>query len=279
MYAEIDAELKKIIAQDNEAYEETDLWIKENKKLSKEEKTVTDATLPLRILDRLSTVQKAYEDYLFSHPDSFEGRLAYASFLADSGKDNEAAKQWKKMLEEHPNNAVLWNNMGNFFGQKGDAIQAFPYYEKAIELSPKEPLYAKNLGLVVYVFRQEAMDYYQLKEQQAIQLAQALFERALLQNPKDFVLATQLSQTWYYIKPFCAEKSMSAWQKAYSLASDDAERQGIMLHYARIELLRGNKEKADNILKEITLPIHQASVDELRKDFNIKTEENKTSKK
>lgn len=260
--SQIDPALQKIIDLDNETQAETDKWIQDYNKLNTTNE-VTDATLPLRILDRLDTVQQAYEEYLFTHADSLEGRLAYASFLADSGKDNDAAREWMKLRDQYPNNPVLWNNMGNYFGQKGDAANAFPNYEKAIELAPKEPLYTKNLALVIYIFRQEAMDYYHLNEQQTVLLAQALFQRTAQIASNDFVLATLLAQTWYNIQPFQAAKARKDWEKAYALASDDAERQGVQIHYARVAMLDNDLDTAEKELAQVTFSGHQESKTEL----------------
>ena len=253
---ELDPALQRIIDMDNEAQAKADIWIREHEELNKE-KPFQDDTLPMRIRDRLDSVEKAYQDYLFSHSENMEARLAYASFLMDTGKDNEAAKEWLRLKETHPGHPVLLNNLGNYFAQKGDAPEAFPYYEEAMASAPREALYVKNLASVVYVFREEAMAYYRLKPQQALLLAQALYRKALLLKPDDFIARTALAQTWYYLTPFEPEKALADWKKAYELASDDSERQGILLHYARVAILSEKFDEAEKQLEEITYARHQ----------------------
>ena len=267
----IDPELQKIIDQDNEAQIEVDKWIKDYQALNRTN-AVQDATLPLRIRERFDSVKSAYEDYLFTHSTNMEARLAYASFLTDIGQDNDAAREWLKLQKQHPDNPVLWNNLGNYFAQKGSAKDAFPYYEKAIELAPKEVLYLKNLANVVYIFRQEAMEYYSMNEQQTIRLAQAFYQKAKLLQPDDFVLATSLAQTWYYITPFNSKQARAAWEKAYEMASDDSERQGILLHYARVAILDERFDEALQWLDQVTYSQHQKLKQQLLENLEKRRE-------
>lgn len=264
---ELDPALQRIIDQDNQAQAQADLWIREHQELNKE-KPFQDDTLPLRIRDRLASVEKAYEDYLFGHPESMEGRLAYASFLMDIGRDNDAAREWLRLKEKHPDSPVLLNNLGNYFAQKGEALEAFPYYEAAIAKAPQEPLYVKNLASVVYIFREEAFTYYHLKPQAALLLAQALYRKALLLAPDDFILRTALAQTWYYLSPFKPEKALADWKKAHALAADDSERQAVLLHYARVAILAGDFEEAQKQLEAVTFPQHQELKETLLKNLD-----------
>lgn len=267
--ADIEPELQKIIDKDNQAQAEVDKWIRDQMTLNKDsEIQMDDPTLPLRVRDHFSEIKQLYEDYLSTHPDSMQGRLAYASFLSDIGNENDATVQWNKLIEKHPQNPVLWNNLGNSFAQRSAPEKAFSYYEEAIRLAPKEPLYVKNLAAVVYLFRREAMDYYLLNELQAIQLAQTLYEKAALMDPDDFVLATQLAQTCYYTIPFDAAKARAWWQKAYELASDEPERQGVILHFARIAILNNQFDEAQKQLDLITYKDYLPLKERLRENLN-----------
>lgn len=112
------------------------------------------------------------------------------------------------------------------------------------------------------------MAYYRLKPQQALLLAQALYRKALLLKPDDFITHTALAQTWYYLTPFEPEKALADWKKAYELASDDSERQGILLHYARVAILSGKFDEAEKQLEEITYAKHQELKKTLLQNLN-----------
>jgi len=263
-----DEQLRKIMEKDEDAQAEADKWILEYRDLNRTN-AVEDATLPVRILDLFSSVQIAYEEYLFSHGDSLEGQLAYASFLADIGKENDAVTVWLAQAKKYPENPVLWNNIANHYAQAEYPEKSFDYYEKAIQLAPMEPLYLSNLATVVYVFRDESMKHYQLSEQQVLRFAQSLYRKAYFLK-KNFVLATQIAQTWYFIEPFRYDMAMTDWKKAYLLASDDAEREGVLLHFARVNVIARKFTEAEGYLENVKYPAHQQVVTELREEISRK---------
>ena len=259
--ADIEPELQKIIDKDNQAQAEVDKWIRDQMTLNKDsEIQMDDPTLPLRVRDHFSEIKQLYEDYLSTHPDSMQGRLAYASFLSDIGNENDATVQWNKLIEKHPQNPVLWNNLGNSFAQRSAPEKAFSYYEEAIRLAPKEPLYVKNLAAVVYLFRREAMDYYLLNELQAIQLAQTLYEKAALMDPDDFVLATH---GWKKVSSSRLFDTLSFFaNKGLRVLATNIQKDG-MLSSPDFELYSIVKQKFPNIILQASGGI--ASYDDIQK--------------
>jgi len=99
-------------------------------------------------------------------------------------------------------------------------------------------------------------------------LAQALYRKALLLAPDDFILRTALAQTWYYLSPFEPEKALADWKKAHALAADDSERQAVLLHYARVAILAGDFEEAQKQLEAVTFPQHQELKETLLKNLD-----------
>lgn len=116
------------------------------------------------------------------------------------------------------------------------------------------------------------MEYYSMNEQQTIRLAQAFYQKAKLLQPDDFVLATSLAQTWYYITPFNARQARAAWEKAYEMASDDSERQGILLHYARVAILDEQFDEALQWLDQVTYSPHQKLKQQLLENLEKRRE-------
>src|SRR6478752_2505613 len=58
-----------LIAKDDEAHEQVDVWIEENNRAKAKGTAVPDADLNKRILQRLEPVKKAYEEFLQKYPD------------------------------------------------------------------------------------------------------------------------------------------------------------------------------------------------------------------
>src|SRR2546423_12415609 len=94
----------------------------------------------------------------------------------------------------------------------------------------------------------------------------ALYAKAQALDPTNFVLATDIAQTYYGIKPpstgneeadararqKLAKDALAAWQKAFALARDEIERQGILMHFARVQIDAGMYNDARKNLSAVT---------------------------
>jgi tetratricopeptide (TPR) repeat protein len=248
----VEKEYLKLLADDDAAQRDADRWINDNKKFEEQGAGVTQATLKLRILQRLEPVGEAYEEFLKRHPDHARARLAYGSFLGDIGKEDEAMQQWEKARELDPKNPAVWNNLANYYGHSGPVIKAFEYYEKAIALNPHESVYFQNFATTVYLFRLDATNYFKIDESKVFDKALDLYRRALQLDPKNFPLATDLAQSYYGIKPMRFDEAMAAWRAAENIANDTIEREGIYLHYARLQINAGKFDDARKNLNAVT---------------------------
>lgn len=248
----IELELRRIMILDDEAQDEVDRWIKENNAFKAEGAGIGDATLNARILQRLESVKKAYDQFLEKHPKHARALLAYGSFLNDIGEDFEAMQRWEKSREMDPSNPAAWNNLANYYGHRGPIRKAFDYYAKAIELNPKEPIYYHNFGTTVFLFRKDAQEVFQIDEQKVFDKALGLYSQALKLDPKNFPLASDVAQTYYGIKPVRFKEALAAWEYALGLASDSVEREGVYIHFARLKIQAGDFDGARAHLASVT---------------------------
>jgi tetratricopeptide (TPR) repeat protein len=257
---------QKLMADDDAAQAEVDGWIKERNKSGVPQMDVEKATLNGRIKRRFQPVIKGYEDFLTAHPNHVNARIAYGSFLNDIGEEDSAEAQWKRASEIDPKNPAPWNNMANGHGHNGDTKKAFEYYTKAMELDPTEPVYVQNLATTTFLFRQDAMEYYKITEQQVFARAMELYRKALSLDPENFSLAAELAQTYYGIKPpklgdtnairaaemKLGDEALAAWKAAQKLSNNELEREGIHLHFARWQINLGRYAEARTSLASIT---------------------------
>jgi tetratricopeptide (TPR) repeat protein len=262
----VEKEFLKLLAGDDAAQAEVDQWIHENEQFRTQGAGVETAVLNVRIRKRFEPVKQAYEDFLRVHPDHARARLAYGSFLNDVGEEDAARAQWEKSRETDPQNPAAWNNLANYYGHNGPVTNAFKYYAKAIELNPAESTYYFNFATTVYLFRHDATNYYQLTLPQVFEKAMDLYRKALALDPENFVLATDYAQSYYGFDPPLTgnaeedrrlkqkrcDEALTAWQGAFKLASNDLERQGVLLHYARLQINAGRFDQARTNLNAIT---------------------------
>ncbi len=252
----VDKELAKLMEEDDAAQAEVDSWIRENQQFALQGAGLSNSEMNRRILKRFEPVRKGYEDFIKQHPDSAKARVAYASFLHDTGREGEV-EQLEKARELDPKDPSIWNNLANYYGEFSAVKKAFEYYAKAIELDPAEPLYYENLATVVCMFRKDAMEYYRITEQEVFDKSLNLYTKALKLDPGNFPLASDLAQTFYLIRPARTEDALRAWTNAMRIAHDDIEREGVEIHLARLKLTAGRFEEARTHLKTVTNAMYE----------------------
>jgi len=248
----VEMEFQKLMAEDDAAQAEVDNWIQDNQRFAAKGAGESDAELNKRIRARFEATRKAYDDFLARHPDHARAHLAYAGLLQDLHDEDAALPHMEKSRELDPKNPAVWNNLANYYGHYGEVKKSFEYYAKAIELNPAEPVYYHNFGTTVYLFRKDAKEFYNFNEQQVFDKALDLYARALKLSPDDFPLATDVAQTYYGIKPLRAEEALKSWTNALAIAHDQIEREGVYLHFARINWMAGRTNEARAHLNSVT---------------------------
>lgn len=256
-----DQELDRIMEQDDAAQAEVDKWIQENSAFAAKGAGVPRDEMRRRIQERFAPVEKAYQDFIERYPTNSKARVAYASFLGDTKSEDAAEEQLDKALAVTTNDPAIYNNLANIYGHHGPVKKAFAYYGKALELNPNEPVYYHNLGTTVFLFRKDAREYYGIDEQQVFNKAFELYSNALRLDPHDFPLASDVAQTWYGVHPFRREPALAAWTNALSLAHDEVEREGVYIHFARVNIMTRHFDEARSFLNNVT----NAMYDDLKK--------------
>ena len=271
----VEKEYLKLLEDDDAAQEEVDKWIREHDEFEDKGAAISEAALRLRIEQRLEPVIKEYEDFLQRNPKHARARLAYGSFLGDTGKEFEGAVHWEKARELDPKNPAAWNNLANHYGHRGPVTKAFEYYTKAIELDPNEAVYYQNFATTVYLFRVDAKEYFQIDEPKVFDLALQLYRKALKLDPDNFALAQDLAQSYYGIKPLRADDALAAWNYTLKVAKDDLQREGVYVHLARVQLNSGQFEEARRNLNLVTNDVYQVLKSRLTRNLAEKEQKAK----
>ena len=257
---------QKLMEDDDAAQAEVDAWILERQKSGQKETDVEQAAFRARVKRRFDPVIQAYEKFVEAHPEHAKARLAYGSFLNDIGEEESGEAQWEKARELDPKNPAAWNNLANFNGHRGDVKKAFGYYEKAIELDPNEPVYFQNFATTVFLFRKDAREHYHITEQEVFAKAMELYRKAVALDPENFSMVAELAQTYYGIilpkgddpavrrqaELKLADEALAAWRAASKLARNEAEREGINLHFARWQINSDRLAEAHKSLDAVT---------------------------
>ncbi|MDB6055789.1 MAG: Tetratricopeptide 2 repeat protein [Verrucomicrobiales bacterium] len=238
----LESEYQQLLLDDDAAQEEVDGWIKEAS--AQEENSTARQTLNLRVKQRLDKTRSAYKEFLLKNPTHARAHLAFGSFLNDIQEEEAAVDEWEKAKELDPAGSASWNNLANHYGHRGPVKKAFEYYQKAIDLAPNEPLYYGNYATTVYLFRQDAQEFFKISEDQVFAKALDLYRAAIKLDPTNFVLATDYAESFYGTKPPRYEEGLKAWNEALPKARDAVEREGVLIHLARVNINLGKLEAA-----------------------------------
>jgi tetratricopeptide (TPR) repeat protein len=249
----VEKEFQKVMSDDDEAMAEVDRWIRENNEFAAKGAGVPPEQLKRRIEVRLEPVQKSYEDFLKRHPNHARGHVAYAAFLHDINEEDDAEREHlEKALTIETNDPAIYNNLANLYGHRSPVKKAFEYYAKAIQLNPREPVYYHNFGTTVFLFRTDAKEYYGITEEQVFAKALELYSNSMRLDPENFELAQDVAQTYYGIRPMRTDEALKAWTNTLKTASNEIEREGVYIHFARIKGLAHRFAEARTHLDAVT---------------------------
>lgn len=270
---------RQLLELDESTTEEIDKWIRDAQAMNeKAGATAPNVTLNAKIRERLLAVKTAYDKFLEKNPKHVKGWLAYGSFLNEIGEETDAAGKWEKARELDPTNPAPWNNLANYYGHKSPVKKAFEYYAKAIELNPNEPVYYHNFGTTVYLFRKDAKEYYGIEENEVFTKALELYQKSLKLDPDNFLLAQDIAQTYYGIKPPRHDEAVKAWEYTLSKARDDFERQGVQIHLARFKINASKFDEARTHLSLVNHPNYTDLKERVRATLERKEKEAKDGK-
>ncbi len=243
-------QLRDLMIADDAALAEVNDWMSTNTIASTNAPAI--AEFKQRVRARFDVVKQAYESFLRNHPDNARGFLAYGSFLNDIGDEEGAKVQYENSRQLDPKNPAVWNQLANYYGEYGGLTNAFVYYTEAIRLDPTEPVYYQNFATTVYLFRKDAREFYGINEQQVFDKALGLYQQAMKLAPDDLVLATDYAESYYGIKPMRTNDALAAWTNCLNICKDENEREGILVHLARVKIAAGRVEEARAHLAAIT---------------------------
>jgi tetratricopeptide (TPR) repeat protein len=263
----VEKEFLKLEAEDDAAVEEIEKMSDAAGAAGANGGTQAQLSLRVRVRERLDAVKKDYEDFVRRHPDYARARLAYGSFLNQSGDPEGALAQWEKASQLAPNNPAVWNNLGNYY-EENNVKKALEYYSKAITLDSSQSVYYHNLAVCVYLFRSDAEDYWKISEQEAYDLVLALYRKAMKLDPDNFILASDYAECFYGIQPPRLREGLEAWNHCLKIAHDEMEREGVCIHLARINLAMNHFAESQRALDAVTNKMYSVLKNNLARNLN-----------
>jgi arylsulfatase A-like enzyme/Flp pilus assembly protein TadD len=107
-------------------------------------RNVDALTVSAGVMETLRNKEAArgfYEQALAIDPKSRYLRMSYAANLASGGKIDEAIKVYGQLVEDYPNDAVLYQYLGIAYGVSGDYVKSVESLKQAVYIRPTPTAY------------------------------------------------------------------------------------------------------------------------------------------
>jgi len=202
---------------------------------------------------RLRRVEADYKHFIATHPTHAPAVAAYASFLYDQRRTDEAVKLWERAIEIDQTFARAYNDLATHYGHYGHAADALRYHQKAYELDPSDPVFHFNWATTCILFRPDARQVYGWSEEQIFRHSLDEFRKARDLAPNEYQYATAYAESFVLWPKADWREALAAWQYCLKVAPTELERQRVCSNIARVYIKLGRVDEARVWLNKITV--------------------------
>ncbi len=221
---------------------------------------------------QLSEVVRDYESLLRKDPKCVSAYISYGLLLKTTGNAKRAFAIFKRAEALDPDVAVIKNMLGNHYTEEGDYREALKYYEGAIALAPKEPLYHYVLGMLLYEYREFFIDDKAFTREALLKRSAEAFAEAARLAPDNIAYVYRYAESFYDLPTPDWDAALATWKNLAQRAKPGVEIETIQLHQANILVQIGRADEARALLDQITAaplqPSKQKLVDQLAGNTN-----------
>jgi tetratricopeptide (TPR) repeat protein len=201
-------------------------------------------------------IEQGYNELIQKFPDEPDAYVWVGNYYNSLGQDHRALEFWESALKLAPDDPAIWNNIAGYYTHNGDIRTSFEYFQKAVSLPPANWVHFHNFANAVFLFRPDAMEYFQLSESQVFDKAFMLYDQALALDPHNFELARDIANSFYIVRPQRIPQALIAWKRAQDIADSETRKQDALIHIARWHLKNGDLPIALKTIDDVTLPEH-----------------------
>lgn len=206
-----------------------------------------------------------YQRLIGQNPREPQFHEAYAAFLADAGRLQEAQGEFQAARKLEPANSRVAHSLGECDLQMGDIQGAFTNYRDAVILEPKNALYHFSLANLLFLFRKQLGT----SEKDSIQEAMRYFAKASTLEPLNLEYARSYAETFYGI-PQSGKPDWSAAGKAWLHVLQIApDKDFARINLARVSLKEGDQAAARQWLEKVHNPSYRTIRDKISRQITL----------
>ena len=201
---------------------------------------------------RLRRLESDYKGFIARHPNHAAAITAYASFLYDQGRHEEAIVQWEQAIKVDPKFARAYNDLAVHYGHFGRAGDALRYHQKAFELDPTDPVFHFNWATTCILFRPDARKVYGWTEDEVFRHSLDEFRKARDIATNEYEYAKSYAESFVLWPKADLQETIEAWQYCVNVAPNELERQRIYTNLARLYIKQHRYDDARAALEKVT---------------------------
>ncbi len=175
-----------------------------------------------------------YESIILANPEEILPLLLYGKFLRQIDEPERAHQIFLKANALDPKVAVVKQQLANYFAEIGDHRGALIFFLAATELEPKVAVYHFSLGQCLAVFTDKFLQDEVYDRATLDKLTQQAFAEAVRLEPHNKDFQFRYGESFYDVEKPDWTAALAHWEKFFSLAVTDTEREIISLHKARV---------------------------------------------
>jgi tetratricopeptide (TPR) repeat protein len=204
-----------------------------------------------------------YESLVRDNPGFAAGYAAYGYMLWKVGLRKEAVANLSRANDLDPEIPLVKNELGNYFAEEGQPLEAVNYYQSAIKLEPGEPLYHYQLGSLLYASRDDFIRHGGWTRAAVDHSMQEAFKSAADLAPGRIEFSYRYAESFYDMEDPDWAAALRAWEGLEARAQSEIERQTMRLHEANVLLSMGDPGQARRVLAAVTDPALEAQKQKL----------------
>ncbi|HTS20053.1 MAG TPA: tetratricopeptide repeat protein [Verrucomicrobiae bacterium] len=193
---------------------------------------------------QLNHLERDYQHFLHDHPDHVRAMVAYGGLLYDEVDEDQGARWWEKAIQVDPREPYAYNDIANIYGHEGQAAKALEYYQTAIDLEPKEPIFRFNWATTCQLFRNESKAVYGWNVDEIFQHCLEQFRAARDLDPTNFDMSSTYAETFYQMPKPDWPAAYEAWQFCLRQPLNDHQRAFVSGHLTRVCIRLGRIDEA-----------------------------------
>jgi tetratricopeptide (TPR) repeat protein len=164
-------------------------------------RTGIEEALVYQVLGQYSEALTCLDTVLLSSPKLHRARKLKAELLTEINRYEEAAEEWRRLVQESPDDPYLHANLGESLKRAGNAHEALTWLENAARSAP-------NSTVIQVAFAREALSQNRLDLVQEV-VDQAYPHATTIESRLQFIeirlLLTLLSEKWITLIPILAD--------------------------------------------------------------------------